>query len=47
MLYIPHELYCYFKILWASFLNTFVAPEIAVCINIHVSFSLSKIMVSG
>jgi len=31
----------------ASFLITFLSPQIAISINIHVSFSLSRIMMSG
>ena len=37
----------YFRIFSASFLITFLSPEIAKTINIHVSFSLSRIMMSG
>ena len=37
----------YFRILSASFLITFLFPEIATSINIHVSFSLSRIIMSG
>ena len=37
----------YFRILSASFLITFLSPEIAMSINIHVSFSLSQIIMSG
>ena len=37
----------YFRILSASFLITFLSPEIATSINIHVSFSLSWIIMSG
>ena len=37
----------YFKILSASFLITFLSPEIATSINIHVPFSLSRIIMSG
>ena len=37
----------YFKILSASFLITFLSPEIATCINIHVPFSLSRIILYG
>ena len=36
-----------FRVLLASFLITFLSPEIATCINVHVSFSLSRIMMSG
>jgi len=37
----------YFRILSASFLITFLFPEIATYINIHVTFSLSRIVTSG
>jgi hypothetical protein len=37
----------YFRIFSASFLNTFLSPEIATSINIHVLFSLSRIIRSG
>ena len=37
----------YFRIFSASFLTTFLSPEIATSINIHVPFSLSWIMMSG
>ena len=37
----------YFRILSASFLITFLSPEIATSINIHVPFSLSRIIMSG
>jgi hypothetical protein len=37
----------YFKIFSASFLITFLSPEIATSINIHVPFSLSRIIISG
>ena len=37
----------YFGIFSASFLITFLSPEIAKFINIHVPFSLSRIMMSG
>jgi len=36
--------FLYFRILSASFLITFLSPEIAMSINIHVPFSLSWIM---
>ena len=36
----------YFRIS-ATFLITFLSPEIATSINIHVPFSLSRIMISG
>ena len=37
----------YFKIFLASFLITFLSPEIATSINVHVPFSLSQIIMSG
>jgi hydrogenase/urease accessory protein HupE len=37
----------YFRILSASFLITFLSPEIATSINVHVPFSLSRIIMSG
>ena len=37
----------YFRIFSASFLITFLSPEIAKSINIHVPFSLSRIIMSG
>ena len=37
----------YFRIFSVSFLNTFLSPEIATSINIHVPISLSRIMMSG
>ena len=37
----------YFRIFSASFLITFLSPEIATSINIHVPFSLSRIKISG
>ena len=37
----------YFRIFSASFLITFLSPEIATSINIHVLFSLSRIIMSG
>ena len=37
----------YFRIFSASFLITFLSPEIATSINIHDPFSLSKIIMSG
>ena len=37
----------YFKIYSASFLITFLSPEIATSINIHVPFPLSRIIISG
>jgi len=39
--------FVYFRILSASFLTTFLSPEIATPINIHVLFLLSRIMMSG
>ena len=39
--------YLYFRILSASFLITFLSPEIATSTNIHVPFSLSQITMSG
>ena len=42
-IYIVRSLY--FRILSASFLITFLSPEIATSINIHVSFSLSRIII--
>ena len=48
--YIPHVLYFYFKVFIvfsASFLITLLSPEIATSINIHVPFSLSRIIMSG
>jgi hypothetical protein len=35
----------YFKIFSASFLITFLSPEIATSINMHVPFSLSRIII--
>ena len=37
----------YFRIFSASFLITFLSPEIATSINIHFPFSLSRIIMSG
>ena len=37
----------YFRIFLATFLNTFLSPEIAASINIHVPFSLSRIIMCG
>ena len=37
----------YFRVFSASFLITFLSPEIATSINIHVPFSLSRIIMSG
>ena len=37
----------YFKIFSASFLITFLSPGIATSINVHVLFSLSRIIMSG
>ena len=50
--YIPHALYFYCKVFIlescsASFVITFLSPEIATSINIHVPFSLSRIIMSG
>ena len=46
--YIPHALYFYCKFFFStSFLITFLSPEIATSINIHVPFSLSRIIKSG
>ena len=45
--YIPHALSLYFRILSVSFLITFLFPEIATSINVHVPFPLSWIMMSG
>ena len=39
--------YLYFRILSASFLITFLSPEIATSIYIHVPFSLTRIIISG
>jgi len=39
--------YLYFRIFSASFLITFLSPEIATSINIYVPFSLSRIMIYG
>jgi hypothetical protein len=39
--------YFYFKIFSASFLITFLSPEIAMFINRRVPFSLSRTMMSG
>ena len=39
--------YLYFRIFSASFLITFLSPEIATSINIDVPFSLSRIIMSG
>ena len=44
-IYIVRSLY--FRIFSASFLFTFLSPEIAMSINIHVPFSLSRIIISG
>ena len=50
--YVQHALYLYckvfiFRIFSASFLITFLSPEIATTINIHVSSSLSRITMYG
>ena len=37
----------YFRIFSASFIITFLSPEIAMSINTHVPFSLSRIIMSG
>ena len=37
----------YFRIFSATFLITFLSPEFATSINIHVLFSLSRIIMSG
>jgi hypothetical protein len=37
----------YFKIFLASFLIRFLSPVIATSINMHVLFSLSRIIMSG
>jgi hypothetical protein len=37
----------YFKIFSASFLITFLSPEVATSIHMHVPFSLSRIVMSG
>jgi hypothetical protein len=37
----------YFKIFSASYLITFLSPGIATSINVHVLFSLSRIIMSG
>ena len=37
----------YFRIISDTFLITFLSPEIAESINIHVPFSLSRIIMSG
>ena len=39
--------YLYFRVFSASFLITFLSPEIATSTNIHVPFSLSRIIMSG
>src|SRR5215469_15006946 len=39
--------YLYFKIFSASFLITFLSPEIATSINVHVPISFSRIIMSG
>jgi len=44
---IPTVRSLYFRIFSASFLITFLSPEIATYINIHVLFSLSLIIMSG
>jgi hypothetical protein len=37
----------YFKIFSASFLNTFLSPEVATSINVRVPFLVSRIMMPG
>ena len=37
----------YFRIFWASFLTTFLSPDIATSVNIKFPFSLSRIIISG
>ena len=44
---IPIVRFLYFRFFLASFLITFLSPEIATSINIHIPFSLSRIIVSG
>jgi hypothetical protein len=44
-IYIVRSLY--FRIFSTPFLNTFLSPEIATSINVHVTFSLSRIIMSG
>jgi len=44
-IYIVRSLY--FRIFSATFLMTFLSPEIATSININVPFSLSRIIISG
>ena len=44
-IYIARSLY--FRIFSASFLITFLSPEIAMPIDIHIPFSLSRIILSG
>ena len=39
--------FLHFRIFSVSFLITFLSPEIATSINIHVTFSLSRIIMSG
>ena len=47
MLYISIVRSLYFRIFSASFLITFLSPDIATSINTHVPFSLSRIIMSG
>ena len=47
MRYISSVRSLYFRIYSASFLITFLSPKIATSINIHVPFSLSRIIMSG
>ena len=37
----------HFRVFSASFFNTFLSPQIAASVSIHVPFSLSRIMISG
>jgi len=47
MLCISVVRFLYFRISSASFLITLLSPEIAMSLNIHVPFSLSRIIMSG
>jgi hypothetical protein len=47
MRYISTARSLYFSIFSASFLITFLSPEIATSIKVHVLFSLSQITMSG
>ena len=40
-------MFLYFRIFLASYFTTFLFPEIATSINIHVPFSLSRVVMSG